>query len=375
MREGAPVTSHGLAARAPARRLNAVLVASALAAVVGSPPPATAAPPPLRVGVSHAPPFAILHDDGSWSGIAVDLWNEVAADLQRPFTFESRDLTGSLDGLRDGSLDVVAGPTTLTPEHANVADFTTPYFATALAVAARPPGSLDLGRLLTIVFSPRLLHVLLTMASAALMLGVVVWLLERRRNSDHFEKHPARGVWSAVWWASATLTTVGYGDKTPRSVPGRLVAILGMIVGILLASILTATFASEMTLTRMRGVVGSPDDLRNVAVGAVAGSAGQSWLAAHGVRSRVYPDVASALDALGRGDVDAVVDLDAVLRYEAHERLRGDLKVQQVALESEFLAFALPRGSDLRGSLDHAILRTVHADPWARLLRSYLGRP
>ena len=38
--------------------------------------------------------------------------------------------------------------------------------------------------------------------------------------------------WEGISWAVVTVTTVGYGDLYPRSVGGRLVAMLLMLVGI-----------------------------------------------------------------------------------------------------------------------------------------------
>jgi voltage-gated potassium channel len=52
-------------------------------------------------------------------------------------------------------------------------------------------------------------------------------------------------VWRGMWWAVETVTTVGYGDYTPHSVSGRIVAVLLMLVGIGFLSILTATIASS----------------------------------------------------------------------------------------------------------------------------------
>jgi voltage-gated potassium channel len=48
----------------------------------------------------------------------------------------------------------------------------------------------------------------------------------------------------ALWWAVATVTTVGYGDLYPVTVPGRLVAALLMIGGISLLGVVTASLAS-----------------------------------------------------------------------------------------------------------------------------------
>jgi len=47
----------------------------------------------------------------------------------------------------------------------------------------------------------------------------------------------------ALWWAVSTLTTVGYGDRTPITPGGRAVAVLLMIGGICLIGVATATVA------------------------------------------------------------------------------------------------------------------------------------
>lgn len=48
----------------------------------------------------------------------------------------------------------------------------------------------------------------------------------------------------ALWWAMSTITTVGYGDRYPTTVEGRLVAGSLMIAGIALLGVVTASLAS-----------------------------------------------------------------------------------------------------------------------------------
>ncbi|MDH6571693.1 hypothetical protein M2164_007004 [Streptomyces sp. SAI-208] len=48
----------------------------------------------------------------------------------------------------------------------------------------------------------------------------------------------------AVWWTCATLTTVGYGDVTPVTPLGRLIAVGVMMIGMALLAAVTGTFAS-----------------------------------------------------------------------------------------------------------------------------------
>src|ERR1700712_1246358 len=49
---------------------------------------------------------------------------------------------------------------------------------------------------------------------------------------------------NALWWAAATITTVGYGDVTPISMTGRIIAVGLMVGGIALLGTITATIAS-----------------------------------------------------------------------------------------------------------------------------------
>lgn len=48
----------------------------------------------------------------------------------------------------------------------------------------------------------------------------------------------------ALWWAFVTVTTVGYGDLSPVTTTGRVVAVALMIGGIAVLGVVTATLAS-----------------------------------------------------------------------------------------------------------------------------------
>lgn len=52
------------------------------------------------------------------------------------------------------------------------------------------------------------------------------------------------GYGDALWWAAATVTTVGYGDIAPVTFAGRAIGIATMVVGISTFAIVTAQIAS-----------------------------------------------------------------------------------------------------------------------------------
>ena len=62
------------------------------------------------------------------------------------------------------------------------------------------------------------------------------------RVADHREY---RNIWTGMWWALQTVTTVGYGDVTPRHVSGRLIGAIVMLEGIAFLAIITAVITSS----------------------------------------------------------------------------------------------------------------------------------
>ena len=88
-------------------------------------------------------------------------------------------------------------------------------------------------------FGPRQFHLVATFAALTVLLGAGgVYLFERGQN-------PAiNSFGDAIWWAIVTATTVGYGDVSPVSSEGRVIAVCLMLIGIGTIGIFTATVAS-----------------------------------------------------------------------------------------------------------------------------------
>ena len=85
--------------------------------------------------------------------------------------------------------------------------------------------------------------------------GVFMRLLDHGEYSN---------VWVGMWWALQTVTTVGYGDVTPKNPSGRIVAILVMLQGIAFLAITTAaitsTFVARASKERERAQAADEDD-------------------------------------------------------------------------------------------------------------------
>lgn len=94
-------------------------------------------------------------------------------------------------------------------------------------------------RLLRRVLHHRRFEYVLVVALVIVGLGAVgIYAVEGGTN-------PAvDSIGDALWWAIVTVTTVGYGDVSPATPEGRLIAVFLMVAGIGIIGVFTATIAS-----------------------------------------------------------------------------------------------------------------------------------
>ncbi len=82
----------------------------------------------------------------------------------------------------------------------------------------------------------------LILLTVMLLAASGMYYFERESQPEDFGSIPA-----AMWWAFATLTTVGYGDVTPITVGGKVFGALITVVGIGMVALPTSILASGYT--------------------------------------------------------------------------------------------------------------------------------
>jgi polar amino acid transport system substrate-binding protein len=335
----------------------------------------------LIVGLAEGPPFDIREADGSWTGISVELWRQIANELGLQYEFRETNLSGTFFGLAQGWLDVSVGPLTVTAPREEVCDFTHPYFTSNLAVAvpaSRLPGST---RFLAAIFDFSLWWAIFRVIFGLLVfmafVALLVWLCERRANPSQFggSGQAVRGFGSALWWSAGTMTSVGCGDMSPRTVKGRVIAVIWMFVSLVLVSTFTATMASVLTTERLSqgAVVRGLDDLRQIQIGTFADSSTAQYLDANHIEYQAFGRE-ELFKALAKRKIQAVLYDEPFLRYVVRTQYPGQFTVHPLSLDTQLYAFAVRESSALREPINRVLLRKIHEPAWHDLLYRYLGR-
>ena len=334
------------------------------------------AAPKLKVGVFDRPPLAMKDGDGHWRGLSVDLWESVAGQLGLAYEYVEVPLDELIAKLERGEVDVALGEIGVSSERERVVDFTQPYLVTTAAVAMdRTSSFAGLKQIFAGISSQGLVLVIEIMMGLLLVFSFVLWLVERAVHQSHFGGKPIHGFGSALWFAAVTMTTVGYGDKTPQTLVGRGLAFIWMFLGIVLVSAFTGSVASSITMAELNRSIGSVHDLARFRNGVVTGSLAEDTLKRAGIAVQSYPTVEGGIVALGAREITAFIANDAALRFVVRRDAPETVRIATFPAMHVTFAMACRPHFPLLQEVNVAIIDTVNAPDWQRQVDRWLGPP
>ncbi len=335
-------------------------------------------PKTLRVLTKPIAPFVIPNGAGGVTGFSLDLWEAIAKRMNvKSEITVLPTLKALLDGVKDGAGDVGIAAITITADREAWLDFSHPYFRSGLQILVRQENtgvlSQALGVLKGMFSSPSFQLALMGLGILVILVAHLIWLVERRRNPDFTRSYPL-GVWDAIYWTLVTISTVGYGDKTPKTHIGRLIALVLIVFGYVAFAWFTATITSAVTVSELEGVIRGPEDLPGHRVATVEHSTAENYLRhLPGTTIVTVSRIEDAYALLEAGKVDAVVyDFPALSYYVAHGG-EGKVRTAGPIFSHEPYGIAMQEGSPLRESVNQALLHVLESGEYTRIYKKWFG--
>ena len=350
----------------PAIGILVITILVAAGAAVGQPAAAatvdTPPTPPadtVRVAMTELLPF-VEDRDGRPVGFYAEIWQVVASELDVDTEVVWIDEFGRLlPSLDEDRADVVVAPLTPTAEREARYDFSSSVVASGPQLGFHQR-SRQAGGLFSALTSPPVRRILLAAVAGLLVLAHLIWLVERNRDEEEgtdFAPTYVRGIWDGFWWATVTVTTVGYGDKSPKSVGGRAVALLAMLLSLFLVGAFVSQVTEILQASRSAPPVSGLDDVGDRPVGVVEASSFARYVEVRGITTRSYTSQAAVFEAAEAGEVDLVVAnpfaLATIGPDHGIEPLGG-------VFYTEFETFGLAQGSPWREPINQ-VLAELHA--------------
>ena len=328
---------------------------------------------PLRVGFAGNPPFITNTRTGP-GGISWEIWQALADQAGWDYTTKNYpDVPSALADLQAGKMDVLVGPVSITSDRAQHAIFTQPYFQSSLAILSRaePP---TLWHRLRPFFSRSFFICVGVLLLVLAIVGSLIWLAERRDSKTEFPRDPARGIANGVWFAVVTMTTVGYGDRVPKTLFGRIVAGVWMILSLIVATSLIAGIASTLALSSIASVqITTAEQMRGRKIAVLEDSPSISFVRQYGGKMIAVASIDEGFKRLKNQTAEALVYDRPALLYFLKNHPDSDLRISKAEYMRQGYGFALPLNSKLARPLDIDLLKLDESGRIKRILGEWLG--
>ena len=324
----------------------------------------------LVVAYTAGPPFVIAKTETP-TGVSVWLWERVAKQLNIPFVYKRMPFGKMMEGVKDGTVDVSINAITVTADRSQNMDFTFPFYISNATVVVRNQGIIDrMMSFISPIFTLSFLGGFIFLTIIIMGFGVLLWWIERKQNPENF-RLGWKGVWDGIWWSVVTMTTVGYGDKTPKTTKGKMVALLWMFSGLFFISSLTASLASNLTLSQLNQSNQQILDFKEKKVGTVSGSGTHNFMKRYFFKKvSTYQTLAEGFIALEKEKIEALMYDEPIIRYRIEENTALQFcKILPLDFSQEAYAFPFTKGHDsLVHLISHEIIKTEESLDWEMLL-------
>ena len=327
----------------------------------------------VKVGLYLNGPFVFRTDDGSYSGMAFNLWEAAAKRLgvqSEYFVYDS--IKKLIEDAESGEMDLLVCNLSVTGERAERITFSFPWYDDGLRILVKSSG----GTVTTWdVLRMRGQTAIFGWIGILILSLVVIQLLLRRRKDTSFPSCWVEGT-SLSLYDVVRFTKGGAFQKNLFGWVGYLMLTVWMVCGFVLLVYVTATLSSAMTIagTQRTHEINSLNDLSGKRVVVLVHSVGESYMRETGARLLLAKSLAEGVDMLNVGKADAVVWASAELEYWVHSQPHMEVEVVGNIFNPFKYSFAASKDSlSFMSEVSREIIRLLGDGTVEKLRDKYFG--
>lgn len=329
----------------------------------------------LVVGYTINAPF-INYENGKLEGLSYRLWQRITQQDSTPYQLKEYSLENLLSGLSNGTIDICLSPLTITSNRSKTIDFSTPYYIAYSGGMIKETSNWEsIENFLSTFFNPIFFKIIASLFFILILFGVLVWIFERKNNPEEFGGSKLHGIWHGFWWSAVTMTTVGYGDKSPRSLGGKIIALIWMFIAIILISVFTASITSHLTIRKLTWSKVEINSYKKQALGTIKDSATEKWLIKNYFNSnlKTYQTFDDMVEALEKNEIKVLVYDEPLLQYAIKNDHGDRFDLLDLSFNESMYAmgFSKKLNDKIKDELSSKILSFTETSDWKVMLSEF----
>lgn len=327
----------------------------------------------LIVGYKISPPF-VMEENNNLYGPSFWLWERIARRYDINFKLIELPLDGLIDALESGEIDFSASPLTITSDRLRKFHFSAPYYVAHSAILIHEVSGVERAvNYIGSFFSVNFFKAIGALIFIILVFGYLEWYFEKEQNEKEFGKG-MQGLWNGFWWSAVTMTTVGYGDKSPVTPGGRIVALIWMFTAVIIISGFTASIASSLTVEQMSSRKNSLQDYRDQRLGTIEKSATDGWLRDNFYSNKfTYSNMEELIKALEKDEIEAIAYDRPILQNIIQTDTLSRFRLENILFNPSYYGIGMNPDlqEDLRKRISISVLETIEGMDWKVMLSEY----
>lgn len=326
----------------------------------------------LMVGVAGSEPF-VFEEKGK--GIAVEIWQKIAAEKSWQCDYvHFSTVEEALNALENNELDLVVGPISITSSRIGTMRFSQPFYNSSISIISKKM-ELSFWQKIEPLFSIKLLIAVVIFLVILSIVGMLLWLAERKQSPEQFPQDPLKGIGTGMWLAIVTMSTTGYGDKAPITLKGRIIAGSWMVVSIIFATSMVAGIASTLAISSLGSqTLSTIEQLSGRKVATISDSPSESFLIESKVDVIGVNNIDEAIDKLKNDEVEAVVYDRPQLLYVLKNNEKSNFYISKAEYYKQGYGFAFPHDSPLVLDVNRTLLRLDETHNTERIINYYIKK-
>lgn len=335
----------------------------------------------LQIGLFQDPPFSFQKKDGTWQGIAVDIFKKIALanDLQYDFVplskegqpFSPQDLRESDFSKYDVILwsvpDVIL-------KKGYTYDYSLPYYVGGIVVVQKKVATTLIDMLLHALSSEEFITTFSLLCFYMIIGMFLMWFFERKQKDTPFKKDIKGGLWDSFWWCTSLTSTIYPCELYPKSLGGRVLSIIWMFLSITIFWGFIGTISSSLTVNRIKTPVQELKSLSSLKICAVKNSSTEIFLKNNMLSYKTVENIETGLDKVQKGENDAFIGPEPLVRYYLKNNNQyDDLIISPISFSTQYYSFIVSLNSPLLHPLNYEVLRIINTYFWKQILFEYMG--
>lgn len=316
---------------------------------------------PLTIAVTPVKPFAYRDSKGKWTGISIDLWEEIALRNGLKYEYKNLTLANNLKSTANGNSALGLGAITINQQREHELDFSHAYHPSGLTIISQENDSFLTAANIWL-FVKSVLSLIIFIA-----IGGFIF---RALCGEQFKTCPKGSLYKSYWWSVVTLTTTGYGDIVPENMKGKMFAAAWMILGAIAFPLYIGSIAATTVSQETSATISDHTKLHEYKIGAVRNTTGAHYLEDNNIKFQKYRNVDNLIKAVKNGHVDGGVYDTPMLQYQMKQH--SGLKLLPYTFATQFYGFILPSNSSLREDVNRSIPTIIQDEQWNAVLNKYL---